>query len=967
MMKKLLRLFFLLLLILIYSPGDLNAQYYSYGQDPASQKWRQIRTDYFRLIYPETWEDQAQELAQFLETIRKPLSSSLKSNPRSIPVILRNQSMLSNGFVMWAPKRIEMVTSIPYDNQATDWMKYLSVHEYRHVVQIEAVRQSTSRFFSTIFGQHITGAVAGLHLPLWFLEGDAVLAETSFTRTGRGRLPSFTMPLHAQVLAKGIYSYDKAMFGSYRDMVPNHYTLGYHLVAATHAKYGFVPFQKAMRQVADTPFLPWSFSRGIKKVTGLGLSQVYHTVMTDLKNEWKAGIDVASVSDYTIIEPENKFDYVNYINPQHIDEDNFIAFRTTPADIPRLVKIGRDGKEKVLFTPGYGYHISMSHSNGLAAWTEINLDPRWEYRIWTNLRILDLETGKSRLITNKGRLQSPMLSPDALQVAAIEVDENNKWSLLILNTFDGEERYRITNPDIDFLMEPTWSDGGKAIVAIAFVEDKGKSIVKIHLDNSGFEHLFHAGYVEINEPVTHGQVVYFTATWSGKDELYAWDIDKQQLYKLLETPYGATSASLSADGSRMLFSDFTATGFKIGEITRKQLLPVDINSIKNLSLNLYEAAAIEENFIVDTISLLEDEFESRKINPFLNSLHFHSWVPASLDVDRMTVNPGVTAFSQDLLGSTVLASGYEYNTTNNGHTAFIDLSILSLYPHIDLRFEAGAENRFYRAEEDKIIKRRTSFARVRGGIGLPLGFNHNALIYGIHPRISTTQEIYSFTYESELLKKALRSVNYGLSINAYRRMAFRDLHPRSGIFLTAGFSHTPFKSKKIFDDIKAGEISHAAALFWLPGFMQHHSVRIYAGMQSRIIAQAYFNDRIRFARGYLSQYNEELLTLSASYSLPIWYPDLALGWLIYAKRCKANFFVDHSRLFSNGETSLWNSIGLDILVDAHLLRMPMPFEFGLRTTYLENTGDFRFEFLWGIDFYAIGQRLPGNRKRIPVY
>jgi hypothetical protein len=962
--------FFTSLLVLAFSMftllNNVNAQYFTYGQDPASQKWRQIRTDNFHLIYPEIRETKATELAHFLEAIRQPLSSSLNSSPRPIPVVLRNQTMLSNGFVMWAPKRVEMVTSIPYDNQATDWMKYLSVHEYRHVVQVETLNRSTTGFFSKIFGQHITGAVAGLHFPLWFLEGDAVLSETAFTSTGRGRLPSFSMPLTAQLLEKGVYSFDKATLGSYRDMVPDHYTLGYHLVASIQSKYGYDPFRFAMKQVGSTPFLPGSFSRGVKKVSGYDLSKNYKRSMSELSEQWQLHISNAPVSEYTIITNNEKFDYVDYINPQYLDEDTFIAFRTTPADIPRLVKIGRDGSEEVLFTPGYGYFISMSYANGLVAWTEINTDARWEYRNRTNLRVLNVNTGESRLITKQGRLQAPMLSPDGSQIAAIELDEINNWSLQIYDAENGEQLYSFTDPEIDFLMEPAWSDCSKAIIAIAFVEGKGKSIVKTHIENPGFEHLFHAGFNEINEPAIHDCVVYFTGTWSGRDELYAWDIHEEKLFRVLASPYGATTSSFSEDGKRILFSDYTATGYKIGEAATGQLFPVDVSEIKSISLNLYEAAAQLENLVVDTIAISNQKLDSRKFHKFLNLFHFHSWFPAAIDVDGMMVNPGISAFSQDLTGTTVLALGYDYNTANDSHKAFVDLSFKALYPVFDLRLEAGAEDRFYR-NGDSVVELRTSTGKITGGVGLPLSFNRHALIYGFTPRLSTSQEIYSFTFQDDAQTRGSRSVSYRLSAYAYRRMAFRDLYPRLGISAAAGFTHTPFRRSEPFTDVNAGSLTHAVTSIFLPGLVKHHSLRLYAGWQEKIYGSTYFGDAIRPARGYHALPNDELSLLSASYSMPLWYPDLALGSVLYAKRLKTNLFFDHSRTTFKDALTISNSIGIDLLLDAHLLRMPMPFEFGLRTIYLENDNSFMFEFLWGIDFYAVGQGLNGHRNRIPVY
>lgn len=950
------------------SLNELKAQYYTFGQDPASQHWRQIRTSNFRLIYPETWEDHAKELAHFLEAICEPMSLSLRSSPKPVPVILRNQTMLSNGFVMWAPKRVEMVTTIPYDNKAIDWMKYLSVHEYRHVVQVEAVNRSTTGFLTSVFGQHITGAVAGLHLPLWFLEGDAVLAETSFTRSGRGRLPSFSMPLTAQLIEKGIYSYDKAVFGSYRDVVPDHYTLGYHLVGSIQSEYGFAPFQEATKQVGTTPFLPGSFSRGIKKATGKPLSKIYDKVITALESEWISSSNIAPVSDYKIIETENMFDYVSYINPQYIDDETFIAFRTSPSDIPRLVTINRDGKENIVFTPGYGFYNSMSYVNGKAAWAEINVDPRWEYRNWTNLRILDIHTGETRLLTQKGRLQAPMLSPDGSQIAAIEVDEINNWALLIFDSETGNEVRRISDPEIDFLMEPVWADCGMAIIAVAFVEGRGKSIVKSHIDTPGFEHLFHSGFNEISEPAIHECVIYFIGSWSGRDELYAWDIDAMQLSRVLSTPFGATAASFSEDGKRILFSDYTSRGYQIAEYftTRRQISELD--EINDMSLHLYEKAVEEENILIEDISIPDLKFESKKFIKGRNQLHFHSWIPAALDIDGLMANPGLTVFSQDLLGATTLATGYEYNSLNRGHRVFLDYRFHTYYPLFDLRLEAGSEDRFYLdGENDTVIKSRTSVFDATAGISLPLSFNRNSWIFGFSPRLSTSQEIYSFNFGGEGYDRGRRSIAYRLSAYAYRRMAFMDLYPGLGISLACGFSHTPFRLREPFLDVNAGQLFYGIATAFLPGIARHHSFRVYAGWQQKVDGQTYFGDAIRIARGHEAKPNNELMLLSASYSLPLWYPDLAIGSLIYTKRLKANFFYEHSRVIYQDDINAYGSFGFDILVDAHLLRMPMPYELGFRTVYLENKRALTFEFLWGVNFYDVGQKLNFRNRMLPTY
>jgi hypothetical protein len=952
-------LFFGLILI----SNVLTAQYYTYGQDPASQRWRQLKTDHFRLIYPESWENQAQKQAQFLETLRAPMSRSLGSNPKPIPVILRNQTMLSNGFVMWAPKRIELVTTIPFDNQAVNWMKYLSIHEYRHVVQVEAVNTSTTRFFSKIFGEHITGSVVGLHLPLWFLEGDAVLAETSFTRSGRGRLPTFKMPLTTQVLEQGAYSFDKATLGSYRDIVPDHYTLGYHLVAAIQSKHGFEPFRAAIRQVARTPFFPGSFARGIRKVTGKGLSQNYKTIISELETEWKENFNNSAVSDYLVIEANNNFDYVDYINPQYIDEDYIIAFRTSPADIPRLLKIGRDGSEEILFTPGFGYYISMSYSKGLAAWLEINPDPRWAYRNWTNIRVLNIESGKSRLITSRARMQAPMLSPDGSMIVSVELDETNRWALVIFDTSNGTELYRITDESIDFIMEPEWSDCQTFLIAIAFVEGKGKSIVRTGIQNPEFEHLFYSGFNDISEPAIHDSVIYFTGTWSGRDAIYAWDLNEKLLRKVLSSPFGATCANVSEDGLKILFSDYTSYGYQIGEYLIGNPRIAEISGIQALSTPLYENAANDNKLLLDTIVLTDTRFESQPFAKLHNSVIFHSWLPASLDVDGLNIHPGITFLSQDILGSKELLIGYEHNINRYGRVAYLDYSMKSLYPVINFRFDIGSEDRYYRDEENDVVTRRTSFGRIRAGIGLPLSYSRHAIIFGFNPQISTSLEQFS-NNDGVYREGRLRAVSYSISAYAYRRMAYRDLFPKYGISLITGFNHTPFRSIK---EVRAGHIVYGAVVLYLPGFSRHHSFRAYAGSQEKNIERAAFNDGIRMARGYNLVRNDKMSTLSLAYSQPVWYPDIAIGSVVYAKRLKSNFFYDISRVSHWNVQTNFVSYGLDLLFDVHLFRMPMPFEVGIRSMYLDNTSTMTFQFLWGVNFYDVGQKLNGRSRMLPTY
>ena len=68
-----------------------EAQFYDMGQDPASVKWNIIKTEHFRIIFPEGIEAQAQHIANGFEQVYEPLSSGMNIKAVKVPVILHNR------------------------------------------------------------------------------------------------------------------------------------------------------------------------------------------------------------------------------------------------------------------------------------------------------------------------------------------------------------------------------------------------------------------------------------------------------------------------------------------------------------------------------------------------------------------------------------------------------------------------------------------------------------------------------------------------------------------------------------------------------------------------------------------------------------------------------------------------------------------------------------------------------------
>ncbi|MZP54410.1 MAG: hypothetical protein GT600_03085, partial [Bacteroidales bacterium] len=183
-------------------PFSVSAQYYETGQDPANLKWLQIKTDRFRIIYPEKYGINGIEFARSLEQAYNDLSVLYPVSRARIPVIIHNYTTQSNGYVAWAPSRMEIYPTPEQNTIPLDPNRSLALHELTHVLQMQSLNKGFSRFMSVFFGQQFPGAMAAL-LPLWYLEGDAVFAESALSGAGRANSASFQKQLKAISVEKG--------------------------------------------------------------------------------------------------------------------------------------------------------------------------------------------------------------------------------------------------------------------------------------------------------------------------------------------------------------------------------------------------------------------------------------------------------------------------------------------------------------------------------------------------------------------------------------------------------------------------------------------------------------------------------------------------------------------------------------------------------------------------------------------
>lgn len=939
---------FLIIPLFVLLPETLKSQYFSLGYDPASLKWGRIKTEHFTVIFPKSFEPNAQYIANGFEHFYEPGSASLKARPMRFPIILHNQSVFSNAFVPYAPKRIEFLTTPPQDMNAQGWINDLILHEFRHAVQYGAVNRGFTKGLSYIIGQQALPAVIGLFVPFWFIEGDATISETVYSHSGRGRVPSFEMKLRAQFLEKGIYHYDKAVHGSYKDFTPDWYELGYQLVGRTRLEYGSDVWANTLEKVGKIPIMLVPFSQSLIKQTGYGKVQLYRHITSEMKEEWSEKDQQHATSDLQVLSPSSA-SYTTYRHAVVLQDGSILAIRESLDDIARIVRIS-DGREEILITPGTGFQRdALSASHSLVCWGEAMPDPRWPLRDYAVIKTYDMTMGKIRQITHKSRLFAPSVSHQGDRIVAAEVTADDRNYLVILDAHDGSEIKRTFTGDNLFFMQPAWSEDGKKVASIV-IGKKGKSLLIWDVERDTVSFALPFTFTEMSRPVFIGDQVYLSGAWSGTDDIYSVDIQTGGLVRLTSARFGAADPAINKAGDSLYYSNYTSDGYQIAGLPLGETLRTTQAADQEPRFLLAEQLAKQEGFIYDPDSVPDYTYPVKPYRKGLNLFNFHSWAPLSLDADNLDVKPGVMLMSQNLLGTSYTTLGYEYDLNEQAGKYYMSFSYNGLFPAFDLGMDYGLRRGVHQDDNDSITNFKYHELNVPGGVSLPLSWSVSSWYMGANPRIGYAYKYLKMDPESGLQFKydRINALDYRFFYYAQHKTSYRDLQPPWGQLVEINYKHT------VSDQTTSGNsIFSSEVLAYFPGFFRHQGLRVYAGYQDRIWDYYLFSNLINTARGYSGLSGDRMMTLTGTYVFPLFYPDWRLGPVLYLKRLKGAVFYDHTVLMDDSPYGYANTIGLDLSIDFHLLSFLAPIEVGLRSMYMPADASFGFEFLWGVNFDSL--------------
>ena len=933
------------LLCLAFSQAA-SAQFYVTGDDPGHLKWNYMDTESYRIIYPRGLDSLARVYGRKLETYKIPVSRTTgyvtgEGDGKLMPVMLHAWNT-SNGSVAWAPKRMDLFT-IPsaYAPEAMPWSTMLSVHESRHVTQMQFGMTNSHKPLGWVFGQMWNILASIIYPNMYNIEGDAVVAETALTPAGRGRTSDF-LNYYQVAFDQGDYrNWCRWHYGSQKYYTPDYYSLGYMNLAGLRHLYNCPTYmnqsyEKASRKVLDIR----SFHKVRKQITGKGLKGTFMEICDTMQAIWSR--EAFERAPFMPSEPVSR-EYEYHIDFRHSTfvGDDLYAVRKGFLYTPQIVRIDSMGKVKKVAPMAYETS-RIQHNDGKIWWSETSQDERWSMETKSLVRYADLgHKGDRRSFSKRKNL---LYNPDFTsgEITAVRYRPDGRYGVVILAE-DGSVNKEFDAPDG---LQPIQAVCLDDVLYISAISEEGYGIYRTNVNYTHIPWMtvLAPQPVKVKDLDVHEGCIIFTCDRTGVNELYHLDPRSGNLTQKTSTRYGASDFRYSPDGEWLYYSSQTLQGMRIFRTSTDSLFSKPVNFSDTHKYVLADAMAEQETAIAQkegSSAAVEEKdvqfSEPKKYSKAGHMFYIHSWAPVYVSVDKVmnmsfdhiwqAASLGATAIMQNRLATGVGEFGYSahkdpYDKEVWRHSGHFKFTYSGLYPVFEISADIN----------DRSAMQYYSYAYKsgdRGSIGvsyrfldtpavqgklktyIPFNFSSGGWYRGFIPQLTYTISndrfntsipvmnrvpVYSSdangflteTYNLEFMgenpgKNSIRQILSG-SVRGYTMLGTPNsaVYPRWGIGAEAGISGS-LGEKKIFSPMGYGYLYG-----YVPGILREQGIKLTAMHQIKLSPDSYFSQAVLniLPRGFsrnssllstMSIQNNSITKFTIDYAAPIFIGDIGIG------------------------------------------------------------------------------------------
>jgi hypothetical protein len=901
----------------------------NFGGNAPSIKWMQINTPKVRVIFPAGLDSQANRIANVVELMNSSTINTIGGKQKKWNVVLQNQTTIPNAYVRMAPIMSELYMTPGQDNFSTGsvrWDDNLITHEDRHIQQFSNFNKGFTRLFSFFLGQEGQLLANGLLLPDYFFEGDAVFQETLVSAQGRGRMPAFLNSFKALWLEGKKYPWMKYRAGSLKDLVPDHYPIGYILVAYGYEKYGEDFWNKV---TDDAVRLKSLFNKAIEKHSGVSFTKFRNDAIGYFKERTLPFDKDFRFTMTGYITATKKNNVIDYLFPSFISDDSILVTKRSYNEVPAFYLLV-NGKEEKVRVKNFAIDDYYSYNNGKVVYASYQSDPRWGNRDYSVIQLLDIHSKKQKQLSFKSKYFSPDINVEGNEVLAVNVQTDGSNHLERLDAATGKIITSIANPNNYFFTQTKYINSNTAVSAVRHPDGK-MALVKVDLNNGNTENITPFSYNVLGYPSVKGDTVYFTMMNNYVDNIFAVTLSNNRVFKLT---INLTSTYYPVVNSKneLLASSFTAEGYRLSKTPVKKMnWEIYPESAITVTPGLNAAGALKKTGAGVLYNLNDKKNTVTKYHPSFHLFNFHSWRPVVNDPEF-----GYSIYSDNIMSNFSNIISYTYNYNDKSHTVGITSVFSGWFPQLSV----GAEESFNRTVDTALGKSvQFNSATFKTGFSIPLSFvggrTNKFLNFGAGYNVE--QYYYRGVTKNVFNNRAVDYANAFLSFSNARRLAKQHINPRWAQAFSLSY-------RDAFTYKDSHKFVGSAALYF-PGLFVNHSLVLTGAYQKRDTLPDLFSNTFSYARGYEALSTRRMYKVGVNYHFPICYPDWGISGIVYILRIRANAFYDYNNararlLYSNGTNVLTDvinrSTGGEIYFDTKVWNS-LPVSIGVRYARLLDT------------------------------
>jgi Tol biopolymer transport system component len=496
-----------------------------------------------------------------------------------------------NGFASPLPYPLVHVRAVAPDGSEDfgnydDWLRLVLTHELTHVVHLEEAR-GVLRLGRKVFGR-APFLFPNASTPTWMVEGLATYEETQGTAFGRGRNPDVRMVLRMAALEDDFVGEDRAVAGL--DRWPGGlaaYFFGEAFLADLAARVGpsVLPDLARVHSGRVIPFLDELTAR---KVTG----STFHALWKRWRRSARAAFEgEAEAIRARGLTPSRALTTrgVRQAGPRFSPDGQWIAFTDRDLTHFRSIHVIRpdgSGESEVVKRNG-GSSVAWTPDGRRLVYEEPETYRRFAVR--SDLRMVEVATGRKRRLTRGLRARDPDVSPDGRTV--VFVRQRGDGSDLAVIGLDGAATRDLTRsaPGVQW-SAPQWSPAGDALVASRWMPGGMLDIVRVDPVSGTVTPLTEDRAKDV-EPVWTPDAahVLFRSDRDGVSNLYALRIADGAVLRVTNVLGGAFTPDVSPDGRHVAFAGYSARGYDL------QVMDLDLAALAPAEPfhDPYPAAAVD--------------------------------------------------------------------------------------------------------------------------------------------------------------------------------------------------------------------------------------------------------------------------------------------------------------------------------------------------------------------------------------